>query len=120
MILLKDSSVIHDGLEPEMYYALGVASGLHKKMFGTNCVVTSLLGGVHNAGSKHPSGYAVDIRTMDITDSERGVYIQELKDELEPMGFDVVPEKIGSTPATTQIHAHIEFDPHDRKFWHTL
>jgi hypothetical protein len=31
-----------------------------------------------------------------------------------------VLETIGSTPETTQVHMHVEFDPKERKFWHTL
>lgn len=120
MIVLKDSTIVYDGLKPEMFYALGVASALHKKMFDTNCVVTSLLDGHHNDGSLHPSGEAGDFRTLDLTVGERMAWINALKDELEPMGFDVVPEVIGSTPATSQIHVHIEYDPKGREFWHKL
>ena len=120
MILLKDASVIHEGLQPEMFFALGVAAALHEKMFDTNCVVTSLLDGHHNDGSLHPVGRAADIRTLDLTLGERQAYMDVLKSELQPMGFDVVPETIGSTPATSQVHVHVEFDPQGREFWHLL
>ena len=120
MILLKDALVIHQGLQPEMYFALGVASALKQKMFALNCVVTSLLDGAHNPGSKHPLGFAGDIRTLDLTIGERGAYFEAVKGELEHVGFDVVPEVTGSTPATTQVHMHIEFQPKDRQFWHQL
>ncbi len=121
MILLKDLTVVYAGLQPEVYYALGVASALRKKMFELNCVVTSLLDGHHNDGSLHPTGEAADIRTVDLTVGERQAWYDSLRDELEPMGFDVVWEGgVGATPATTGAHIHIEFDPKDRKFWHIL
>ena len=120
MLLLKDSSVIHDGLKPEMYYALGVAAALKQKMFNLNCVVTSLLDGAHNPGSLHPLGLAADLRTLDLTIGERSAYFDAVKAELEPMGFDVVPEAVGSTPATTQVHMHVEYQPKGRIFWHEV
>lgn len=120
MIVLKNSSVIYTGLCPEMYYALGVAAGLHKKLFNTNCVITSLLDGHHNDGSLHPGGKACDLRTSDLTLGERESWYDAVKDELTPLGFDVVLETIGSTPETTQVHMHIEYDPKERKFWHQL
>jgi hypothetical protein len=120
MLVLKNSSVIAQGLQPEMYYALGVAAGLKSKMFGVNCVATSLLDGHHNDGSLHPLGRAADLRSNDLDSGEQQAWLAALKAELEPMGFDVVPEKTGSTPATTAIHIHLEFDPHGRVFWHQL
>lgn len=120
MLLLKNSGVIHEGLAPEMWYALGVAAALKHKMFGLNCVVTALLDGEHNPGSLHPKGLAGDIRTLDLTTSEGSAYLSVLKENLEPLGFDVVWELgPGATPATTQSHAHIEFQPKPgESFWH--
>lgn len=121
MLILKDSTVEHEGLQPEMYYALGVAAGFKEKMFDMNCVVTSLLDGEHNPGSLHPRGLAADIRTLDLTIGEREAYFDVLKSELLPMGYDVVWEGgVGATPMTTGAHIHIEFDPHGRIFWHLL
>lgn len=119
MILLKDSSVTHDGLQPEMYFALGVATALHRKMFDFNCVITSLCDGEHNPGSLHPKGLAGDFRVVDLTFGERTAWFDALKAELEPVGYDVVWEGgVGATPMTTGAHIHIEFDPKGRKFWH--
>ncbi len=128
MLILKDSSVLYsieeNGAEVtlcgEMYYALGVAAGLKQKMFAMNCVVTSLLDGHHNDGSLHPLGRAADLRDNDLTVGEQQGWFDALTEALNPMGFDVVHEQIGSTPMTTGFHVHVEFDPHGRKFWHTL
>lgn len=120
MIILKDSSVIHEGLCPEMYYALGVAAGIKAEMFGINTVATALLDGVHNPGSLHPLGRAADLRTRDLTSAEATTWFETIRTELEPMGFDVVWEGgIGATPATTGAHIHLEFQPKQgESFWH--
>lgn len=122
MILLeKDSSIIHEGLQPEMYFALGVAAGVHRVLFGKDLVVTSLLDGKHNCGSLHPKGLAADLRVIDLTESERYSFFAALKLRLEPMGYDVVWEGgVGATPATTGAHIHIEYDPKGRQFWSYL
>jgi hypothetical protein len=51
MLELKDKSVEHAGLQPEIYFALGVASAIRRVLFGEDSVVTSLLDGQHNCGS---------------------------------------------------------------------
>ena len=62
---------------------------------------------------------AGDLRAHDLSDQDAMSWYQATKDELEPLGFDVVWEGgVGATPATTGAHMHIEFDPKDRKFWH--
>ncbi len=119
MMILKDISVVHEGLTPEMFYALGVATALKQKLFDLNCVVTSLLDGHHNDGSLHPLGRAADLRTNDLTVGERQAWFDALQSELAPVGFDVVWEGgVGATPATTGAHIHIEADPKGRVFWH--
>jgi hypothetical protein len=117
MLILKDSSVVYAGLCPEMYYALGVASALKQQLFGMNMVITSMVDGHHNDGSLHPEGRAADVRDEDLKPTERITWFNAIKNALEPMGFDVVSEKVGSTPETTAVHLHIEYDPHGRKFW---
>ena len=122
MILLKDLGIVHAGLQPEMYYALGVAAAIRRDFFQMNCVITSLLDGHHNPDSLHAKGYAADIRTLDLNDSERVKFMDSLKNELEPLGFDVVWENgVGATAATTAAHIHIEFQPKaGETFWHNL
>jgi hypothetical protein len=121
ILLEKDSSIIHEGLQPEMYFALGVAAAVKRVLFGEDCVVTSLLDGKHNCGSLHPKGFAADLRTIDMTLQQRYDWFAALKLRLEPMGFDVVWEGgVGATPATTGAHIHIEYDPKGRVFWSQL
>ena len=120
MILLKDASVITQGLSQEMFYALGVASALKQELFGLNTVITSLLDGIHNTGSLHPKGFAGDLRTIDLTIVERQTWFDKVKAQLEPQGYDVVWEGgVGATPATTGAHIHVEFQPKTGEaFWH--
>lgn len=120
VIILKDKGVIIAGLKSEMYYALGVAASLKHRMFGMNMVVTSLLDGAHNPGSKHPAGEAADLRTMDLSPTEAISWKEAITAELDVMGFDVIWEGgVGATPATTGAHIHVEFDPKaGESFWH--
>jgi hypothetical protein len=121
VILLKDHSVLHEGLQPEIFFALGVAAAVKRVLFGKDCVVTSLLDGKHNCGSLHPKGFAADLRTNDLTEQERYDWFVALKMRLETMGYDVVWEGgVGATPATTGAHIHIEYDPKGRVFWNYL
>jgi hypothetical protein len=121
LIVLKDSSLITAGLCPEMHYALGVASALKHRLFGLDTVVTALLDGTHNPGSLHPLGKAADLRTRDLTPGDAVSWMWAIKAELEPMGFDVVPEGAGDTLATTAAHIHIEFQlKPGEEFWHVL
>lgn len=122
MILLKDFTVKTEGLSPEIYFALGVAAAIRQDLFKLNCVITALLDGQHNPGSLHPLGLAADLRTLDLTQTERQAFFNALKDELEPVGFDIVWENgVGATAATTAAHIHIEFQPKaGESFWHNL
>lgn len=119
MIVLKDSEVITAGLSCEMHYALGVAAAMKKMMFGLNATATALLDGHHNPGSLHPLGMAGDLRTRDLKVDEAIAWKEAIAGELEPMGFDVVWEGGGATPATSGAHVHIEFQiKPGEKFWH--
>lgn len=121
MIVLKDAAVKHEGLTPEMYFALGVAATLKRSLFGRDCVVTSLLDGTHNTDSLHPLGRAGDLRTLDLTPTERVTWFNALGAALRPIGFDVVWEGgVGATPETTGAHIHLEYDPKGRQFWSVL
>lgn len=121
MLLLKDKTVVYEGLASEMYFALGIAASLKHRMFANaGCVVTSLLDGVHNAGSLHPKGLAADLRSHDLSDVQAIAWFEAIKAQLEPVGFDVVWEGgVGATPATTGAHVHIEFQlKPGESFWH--
>jgi hypothetical protein len=110
MFLLK-AGVAEHGVVSEIWYAIGVAQQIYEKR-GATLVVTSLTDGVHNCGSLHPAGKAVDLRVLNLEEAERVPVFNDIKKELDPHGFDVCWEGgVGATPATTGAHIHIEFDP---------
>lgn len=110
MLFLKPE-VKEAGVSPEIWYAIGVASAIKQDILGQALVVTALTDGEHNPGSLHPLGLAVDLRTKDMLEDQAQLFYEEVKKSLEPLGYDIVWEGVGATPATTQRHVHIEFQP---------
>jgi len=119
-LLLKNPSVrVADPnypLDPHILFALGVAAQAYSTLC-KDCVITSAFDGHHNPGSLHLAGRAVDIRTLQLNPAERTEIFNTLKSLLTPLGFDVIWEAAGATPATTAQHIHIEYDPNGRPFW---
>lgn len=86
------------GLKPEMRKVLMWCDALIAR-YKVPFVVTSTTEGVHSSASLHPFGYAVDVRTRDLT----LIQVNQLADQLrQRLGdrYDVVIEK---------THLHIEF-----------
>jgi len=109
---MKLKPEVHDdGVCREIWFALGVAEGIHTALFGAELIVTSLRDGTHNHGSLHPGGRAADVRTSDLNDEQVRDFIAHLKNALARDGFDVLREVLGSTPATTAAHIHIGYAP---------
>lgn len=110
MFTLKPG-VTSDDVCREVWYAIGVSQEVYAT-FGATLTVTSLTDGKHNCGSLHPSGKAVDLRVINLSEDERLKAFDIIKKKLEPLGFDVCWEGgVGATPATTGSHIHCEFDP---------
>lgn len=116
MMLLKDHTVVVKGFHPEMLFALGIAD----RAFADetqDCIITAGQDGVHNPGSLHPLGLAVDIRCKQLAEDQRDRIFAKLQ-RLEDYGFDVIYEKEGATAMTTAVHYHIEFQPKlGETFW---
>ena len=68
------------------------------------CVITSAVDGKHSKGSKHYIGYALDIRSRNMTSNGKLSCTKQLKVKLGNE-FDIVLEK---------DHIHLEFDPESR------
>jgi hypothetical protein len=116
MLHLKPSVVV-EGLQPEMYFVLGLADQAYADE-GMECTVSAALDGVHNPGSLHPLGYAVDIGNRELTPGQHANIVSKLR-RLEKYGFDVVDEGTSATAATTAQHFHVEFQPKaGESFWH--
>jgi len=87
------------GLKIEMRIVLKEADRIWKS-YGHELVVTSTTDGVHSAGSYHPYGYAVDLRTNYFGELEVDAVAQELRNILS-FFYDVVVES---------THIHVEYD----------
>jgi len=107
---LKKEVVVTD-VAPAIWYALGRIDEIHMNLFRAGCIVTSLRDGIHNPGSLHPKGLAVDIRTSDLLGMDRQEFASAVSAALGPLGYDVVLEGLNATAATTSVHLHCEFDP---------
>ncbi len=87
------------GLKLEMRKVLVEADKLWKA-HNQELVVTSTLDGVHSAGSLHPYGYAVDLRTRYFDTAEYNVLAGELRLMLGDK-YDVIVH---------YSHIHVEYD----------
>lgn len=106
------TGVSYVGVQPQIWYAIGVADELHRMIANSPIVVTSLTDGEHNPGSLHPKGLAADLRDIDLNPDDRLKFFSNVRNRLSPLGFDVVWEGgRGATPYTTGAHIHLEFQP---------
>jgi hypothetical protein len=99
---IKPGVVLPDKLE--MRQVLINAEQIWKAQ-GVELWVTSGMEGEHSAGSLHPYGYALDLRSSYFSEETAKEVAKELKDSL-CKGYDVVAEK---------THIHAEFDQILRK-----
>ena len=97
MLLLKPGVRVA-GLRPEILLAVVAAERVCAEM-GVDCVVTACVDGVHQAGSLHYCGLAVDLRSRDFRPGNADKAIARLKQCLGT-DYDVVLET---------DHIHIEF-----------
>lgn len=81
-------------------YAIAIAEQIYTR-HGSALVVTSLTEGRHIAGSLHPSGLAVDLRTRDLPPGAPRLAAAELAAALGG-DYDVILEA---------DHIHVEYDP---------
>jgi len=98
MLLLKPG-VRLAGLQPEILLAVIAAERVCAEM-GVDCVITACVDGVHQAGSLHYCGLAVDLRRRDFRPGDADKAITRIKQCLGA-DYDVVLEN---------DHIHIEFD----------
>jgi len=98
MLLLKPGVRVA-GLRPEILLAVVAAERVCAEM-GVDCVVTACVDGVHQAGSLHYCGLAVDLRSRDFRPGDADKAIARIKQCLGA-DYDVVLEN---------DHIHVEFD----------
>lgn len=102
--------VIQSGVQPEIWFALGIAALLSDTYRRGELVVTSLVDGVHMKGSLHYQGRAADLRTVGYSDGENTSFYNSMRYYLKPLGYDVVLE-------TSPPHVHVEYDPKEGRDW---
>ena len=98
MLLLKPGVRVA-GLRPEILIAVVAAERVYAEM-GVDCVITACVDGVHQAGSLHYCGLAVDLRSRDFRPGDADKAIARIKQCLGA-DYDVVLEN---------DHIHVEFD----------
>ena len=91
------------GIKQEIVLAINIASVIFAK-YKVDCVITCGTNGNHSRGSLHYVGYAVDLRSRDLTDISKQNVLAEIKDALGAQ-FDIV---LHST------HYHLEFQPKEK------
>jgi len=98
MLLLKPGVRVA-GLRSEILLAVVAAERVCAEM-GVDCVVTACVDGVHQAGSLHYCGLAVDLRSRDFRPGDLDKAIARIRQCLGA-DYDVVLEN---------EHVHVEFD----------
>ena len=88
-------------LKSQIVFALINLNEIWALYFERDLWVTSVDDSVHGKGSLHPDGFALDIRTRDLSDLDKDLAVRKIK-EILGEEFDVVLES---------DHIHIEYDP---------
>lgn len=101
MVQFKDGVSV-DGIKKEIIALIVILNTYFELRIGKELVVTSCTDGKHMKGSKHYSGYAIDIRTRHLNALEISKLVAWFKSHYE-REYDMVVEK---------DHIHVEYDPH--------
>ena len=100
MVQFKDGVSV-DGIKKETIKIIVILNTYFELRIGKPLVITSCTDGKHMKGSKHYSGYAIDIRTRHLNASEISKLIAWFESHHEKE-YDIVFEK---------DHIHVEYDP---------
>lgn len=100
MLHFKDSVKV-DGVKKETVELMLLLNTFFVRQLSKPFLVTSCTDGKHMKGSKHYSGYAVDIRSRHLTEREIGILLSWFN-ACHDKQYDMVVEK---------DHIHVEYDP---------
>ena len=91
--------VLITGVQPEIVLAIIIIEGVCDGL-GVDLVITSCRDGEHSKNSKHKLGFAVDIRTRDLSDHEKTKLAQDIRAALTSEFFVLLEDD----------HIHIQFN----------
>lgn len=100
MVQFKEGVSV-DGIKKETIEIIVILNTYFELRIGKPFVITSCTDGKHMKGSKHYSGYAIDIRTRHLSATEIDNFIAWFKSHHDEE-YDIVLEK---------DHIHVEYDP---------
>lgn len=100
MVYFKDGVKV-DGIKKETIELMLLLNTFFVRQISKPFVVTSCTDGRHMKGSKHYSGYAIDIRTRHLTKREIGILVSWFTTYYDKY-YDMVVES---------DHIHVEYDP---------
>jgi len=94
-------STTGEGLTRNMASIEGTVDNVFNSHSNRDAIVTFTTNGQHGADTLHPEGNAIDLRTRDLTATQKEEIVRALRESLGA-DYDVVPEA---------DHIHIEYDP---------
>lgn len=106
MFLLKDKGVCFKKIYPEFLPYIITIGAIYYQHFGKFMLITSANDSQHLSISRHYQGKAIDIRTHDQDPVKVVLFVEALKQLLEP-ALDIVWEDKGKP----NEHLHVEYDP---------
>ena len=90
------------GVQPEILLARIIAGEIFAR-YGVDAIITSVVEGKHQLGSKHYKALAIDLRIKHMDKRLWPVVAEALSKALGPQ-YDVILE-------AEKLHIHVEFDP---------
>jgi hypothetical protein len=107
MLYFKDNARLGDTARPQLILAIMLVDQVYDGVNQPECWITSINDSTHGPNSKHFTGEGVDIRTKNLTATQRTLVVGRLQSKLGPLGYDVILEDEGGN----NEHLHIEWDP---------
>lgn len=100
MLKLKKGSDLSNFSTQALFAAI-VVDQVYEKYGKNDVTITEVSGGKHGKSSVHYYGFAIDVRTWVLNDTEKVHITNELKDRLGEQ-FDIIMH---------DSHLHVEYDP---------
>ena len=89
-------------IEPELWYAAGIWDAASREIAHQPAVITSGTDGTHCPHSLHSVGRAIDLRTSNMTTTQRATVEAAVRAIVEPLGYHLLTEP---------DHTHLSYPP---------